>query len=296
MTASESEEKLRNEYKKATMVLEGGATRGVFTSGVLDLLMEKDIYTSHVIGVSAGACNALSYVSRQPGRTRDCMIPKEKDLGYYYGIRDFVKEKSVMNMDMIFDRYPKEIYPFDFALMISYEIWGEGIRIRFNVENTGTEEMIFALGGHPAFNIPLTEDLSFEDYFIAFSPQKSRVKIPLEGPFANLDQKTIGQTNTNIQLSHDLFREDALIYETKGLNAYTLGSEESPHSVTLAYNNIPYVGLWSPYPTEAPFVCIEPWWGFADTVDSNGQLEDKEGMNRLAAKETFKTEFSITVS
>ena len=62
--------------------------------GVLDLLMEKDIYTSHVIGVSAGACNALSYVSRQPGRTRDCMIPKEKDLGYYYGIRDFVKRKK----------------------------------------------------------------------------------------------------------------------------------------------------------------------------------------------------------
>ena len=108
--------------KKATLVLEGGATRGVFTSGVLDLLMEKEIYTSHVIGVSAGACNALSYVSRQPGRIRDCMIPKEKDLGYYYGIRDFVKEKSIMNMDMIFDRYPKEIYPFDFDSYFKSEI------------------------------------------------------------------------------------------------------------------------------------------------------------------------------
>ena len=108
--------------KKATLVLEGGATRGVFTSGVLDLLMEKDIYTSHVIGVSAGACNALGYVSRQPGLTRDCMIPKEKDLGYYYGIRDFVKEKSIMNMDMIFDRYPKEIYPFDFDTYFKSEM------------------------------------------------------------------------------------------------------------------------------------------------------------------------------
>lgn len=108
--------------KKATMVLEGGATRGVFTSGVLDYLMEKDIYTSHVIGVSAGACNAVDYVSRQPGRTRDCMIPKDKELGYYYGIRDFVKEKSVMNMDLIFDRYPKEIYPFDFETYFKSEM------------------------------------------------------------------------------------------------------------------------------------------------------------------------------
>ena len=63
--------------KKATIVLEGGATRGIFTSGVLDCLMEKEIYMSDVIGVSAGACNALDYVSRQPGRTRDCMIPDE---------------------------------------------------------------------------------------------------------------------------------------------------------------------------------------------------------------------------
>ena len=62
--------------KKATIVLEGGATRGIFTSGVLDCLMEKEIYMSDVIGVSAGACNALDYVSRQPGRTRDCMIPQ----------------------------------------------------------------------------------------------------------------------------------------------------------------------------------------------------------------------------
>lgn len=204
--------------------------------------------------------------------------------------------KEKVTLVLTSDEETKKVYPFDFSLTVSYEIWGEGVRIRFDVENTGEEEMIFALGGHPAFNIPLTDELQFDDYFIAFSPQKSRVKIPLDGPFTNLDQKTIGQTNTNIQLSRGLFKEDALIYETKGLNAYTLGSEESSHSVTLAYNNIPYVGLWSPYPAEAPFVCIEPWWGFADTVDSNGRLEDKEGMNRLAGNEHFKTEFSITVS
>ncbi|MGM0173621.1 aldose 1-epimerase family protein [Enterococcus sp. DIV0800] len=204
--------------------------------------------------------------------------------------------KEKVTLVLTSDEETKKVYPFEFSLTVSYEIWGEGVRIRFDVENTGEEEMIFALGGHPAFNIPLTDELQFDDYFIAFSPQKSRVKIPLDGPFTNLDQKTIGQTNTNIQLSRGLFKEDALIYETRGLNAYTLGSEESSHSVTLAYNNIPYVGLWSPYPAEAPFVCIEPWWGFADTVDSNGRLEDKEGMNRLAGNEHFKTEFSITVS
>ena len=113
------------DIKRATLVLEGGATRGVFTSGALDFLMEKDVYLSHVIGVSAGACNAVDYVSKQPGRTRDCMIPADKSGNYYYGIRDFVKEKSVMNMDLIFDKFPKETIPFDFDTYFNSEIKSE---------------------------------------------------------------------------------------------------------------------------------------------------------------------------
>ena len=108
--------------KKATLVLEGGATRGIFTSGALDYLMERDLYFSDVIGVSAGSCNAVDYFSRQPGRTRDCMIPTDKEGKYYYGIRDFVKEKSLMNMDLIFDKYPKELLPFDFETYFNSEI------------------------------------------------------------------------------------------------------------------------------------------------------------------------------
>ncbi len=104
-----------------TMVLEGGATRGVFTSGALDYLMEKDVYFSHVIGVSAGSCNGVDYVSKQIGRTRDCMIHKEKEYNYYYGFTKFIKEKSILDMDMVFDKYPKEIFPFDFDTYFASE-------------------------------------------------------------------------------------------------------------------------------------------------------------------------------
>ena len=108
--------------KKATIVLEGGATRGIFTSGALDYLMEQDIYFSDVIGVSAGACNAVDYVSRQPGRTRDCMIPNTKDMKYINGVKDTIREKSLMNMDLIFDKYPKELLPFDFETYFASEM------------------------------------------------------------------------------------------------------------------------------------------------------------------------------
>lgn len=97
-----------------TIVLEGGATRGVFTSGVLDYLMEEELYFSHVIGVSAGSCNGVDYVSRQIGRTKKCMIPEKKEYSYYSGVRNAIKEKSILDMDMVFDTFPKKIYPFDF--------------------------------------------------------------------------------------------------------------------------------------------------------------------------------------
>ncbi len=99
--------------KKASLILEGGATRGVFSAGVLDFLMEKELYIPYVIGVSAGACNAVDYLSRQIGRTRDCMIPRDKKNGYM-NLKKALKTKSLFDMDMIFDRYPKELFPFDF--------------------------------------------------------------------------------------------------------------------------------------------------------------------------------------
>ena len=103
------------------MVLEGGATRGVFTSGVLDFLMEQDFWTSYVVGVSAGACNAVDYVSRQIGRTRDCMIPQEKRYDYHLSPRKAVQKRSLMDMELIFDTFPKEVFPFDFTTYFASE-------------------------------------------------------------------------------------------------------------------------------------------------------------------------------
>ncbi|MEG2522994.1 MAG: patatin family protein [Lachnospiraceae bacterium] len=98
----------------ASLILEGGANRGIFTAGVLDVLMEKELYMSHVIGVSAGACNAINYVARQIGRTGECMIHTEKEYNYYNGLRSWFKQKSVLDMEMIFDSYPNKLIPFDY--------------------------------------------------------------------------------------------------------------------------------------------------------------------------------------
>lgn len=101
------------ELVNCSMVLEGGAARGLFTAGVLDYLMEQDFYTKYVVGVSAGACNAVDYVSKQIGRTRDCFIPHGEE-EKYIRMENLFYRKPVYDMDLVFDRYPNELHPFDF--------------------------------------------------------------------------------------------------------------------------------------------------------------------------------------
>ena len=97
---------------KTGLILEGGAVRGIFTAGVLDRLMEGGIYFPYVIGVSAGGGNAMSYVSKQTGRTcRMINVPKSDS---YYGLRQFWGSKKIINLDKMAYEYPYKQFPFDF--------------------------------------------------------------------------------------------------------------------------------------------------------------------------------------
>lgn len=97
---------------KTGLILEGGAVRGIFTAGVLDTLMESGIYFPYVIGVSAGGGNAMSYVSQQKGRTcRMINVPRNES---YYGFRQFIASKRIINLDKMAFEYPYKQFPFDF--------------------------------------------------------------------------------------------------------------------------------------------------------------------------------------
>ncbi len=95
------------------LVLEGGGMRGVYTAGVLEYFLEEQLHFNYVVGVSAGASNAASYISRQKGRNEIVNIRFVKDWRYL-GIRSFIKTKSAFGMDFIFDEIPNKLVPFDF--------------------------------------------------------------------------------------------------------------------------------------------------------------------------------------
>ena len=99
--------------KQTGLVLEGGGMRGVFTSGVLDYLLDHHIYFNYAVGVSAGACNGLSYISQQRGRAKKSNIDMLQKYEYI-GLKYFVTQRSILDREFMYDRLANEVLPFDY--------------------------------------------------------------------------------------------------------------------------------------------------------------------------------------
>lgn len=95
------------------LVLEGGGMRGVFTCGVLDYLMDHDIRFPYAIGVSAGACNGLSYASRQRGRAKFSNIDLLEKYNYI-GLKHLLRKRNILDFDLLFNEFPEHILPYDY--------------------------------------------------------------------------------------------------------------------------------------------------------------------------------------
>jgi predicted patatin/cPLA2 family phospholipase len=99
--------------RKTGLVLEGGGMRGVFTSGVLDAFMKHELYFPYVVAVSAGACNGLSYMSRQPRRARYSNIDMLRKYDYI-SLKSLLTQGSIFDPNILYERFPNEIVPFDY--------------------------------------------------------------------------------------------------------------------------------------------------------------------------------------
>ena len=130
------------------LVLEGGGMRGLYTAGVLDVFMNKNIYFPYVIGVSAGACNAASYISRQKGRNKKVSIDYIGD-SRYLSYRNFFKEGSIFGMNFMFEEIPNKLIPFDYH---TYNNSKETFVIVATDCNTGTPVYFYKKTGHDILN------------------------------------------------------------------------------------------------------------------------------------------------
>jgi galactose mutarotase-like enzyme len=182
----------------------------------------------------------------------------------------------------------KKDYPFDFELQLTYTLSDTKLEFNYTIINNNKVPMPFSIGAHPAFALPN----NFESYSLEFSQQEILKCFTLENDLVSDTIFDIALTNKNLPLTYSIFENDALIFKTLQSRAITILENNKP-LLKVAFNDFKNLGIWTK--VGAPFICIEPWLGYSDTIHATGNIMEKEGIQFIKEKEHFECQFSIEI-
>ena len=211
------------------------------------------------------------------------------------------QEESLLVLRLDADESTLACYPFVFTLRIRYELNQDTLRIAYEVENGGTEDMYFGIGGHPGFQAPLEDGLSFEDYFLEFESEGQSgtdAQTPVRIGFSptcflnGKDEPWPLEKGCRIPLRHDLFDDDAIVLSHTP-KTVVLRSEKGGRGVRVRFPQMPYIGFWHAVKKPAPYVCIEPWSSLPSRQDVVEELSEQPGMIHLEGKGVYRNLWSI---
>lgn len=190
---------------------------------------------------------------------------------------------SRARLRLVSDADTRAVYPFDFALDIAFGVADARLDIAATLHNTGASDLPASFGFHPAFRWPLPGSGVRADHEIHFDaaetapvhrPDAHGLLVPAERPDHLADRV--------LRLDDALFADGALIFTATASHGLTYGSADGPR-LRVTFPDTLHLGLWSK--PGAPFVCIEPWQGYADPAGFDGELWDKPGIVRIAPGE-----------
>lgn len=171
-------------------------------------------------------------------------------------------------------------YPFDFELCVHYKIENDRLHTAYEVINTGGEMMYFSIGAHPAFAVPLEKGRDYSEYKMEFSNEETASRWMIDDGLISIAQPFLDHQRS-FKLSKELFAKDAIVLKYLSSETITLRSDFAHRGLTMKIKGFPFLGIWAA--PNAPFVCIEPWCGIADSQFHNQQLTEKEGIISLDA-------------
>ena len=228
---------------------------------------------------------------------------KDFALGQHGFARDMDFTLVEQNDDML--RYRLESceetlakYPWPFRLEIAYRLHGNKIDVIWEVSNPGSEDMYFQIGAHPAFNYPDYDPAADARGYFSFDRKEGLecIRIKEKGCVDAITKYPLElDADGRYPLTSSTFDViDTLMLQDGQLRRVTLHRTDGTPWLSLGFT-APVVGLWSPPCKNAPFICIEPWYGRCDRAGYEGDYRDKDWINRLAPGERFSTVYTIEI-
>ena len=198
------------------------------------------------------------------------------------------KLENSATFSLISSEESRKVYPFDFELQICYSLEENKLNIDYKVINKNDAIMPFSIGAHPAFALPKP----FENYALLFEHNEILTSYELENDLLSDHFSTIEMIDKQVPLNYSLFEKDALIFKKLQSKSITILENQNP-LLRVQFDDFPNLGIWTK--SNAPFLCIEPWLGYSDTVHSTGNILEKEGIQLLEAKKSLECNFSIEI-
>lgn len=203
-----------------------------------------------------------------------------------FAVKEQTEEKVVFSLATSHETLSR--YPFWFELQLIYTLEASKLKIEYRVVNNDKQKMPFSIGAHPAFALPQP----FEAYTLTFDQDEELQYFLLENDLLSENTERLLLQSNELPLEYSFFERDALVFKHLRSKAITI-KEQSVPLLKIDFEAFPNLGIWTK--VGAPFICIEPWFGYSDTADSNGNLLEKEGIQVLSPGQVFESLFSIQI-
>lgn len=209
-------------------------------------------------------------------------------------VKLYAQPENSLTYGLKYDEETLAVYPFKFKIQITFTLNKNKLEVKHFIQNLGDDEMLFSLGGHPAFNCVLNEGEVYSDYFLEFEkPETEETWHVLPNGLIGNETRPAFDAPTRINLHPEIFNDDALVFKNLNSNNVALKSTKSKQVLSFDFSDFPYLGIWAK--PNSKFVCIEPWLGISDSNDSDRNFETKEALVKLPAKKDFLAAYSITI-
>jgi galactose mutarotase-like enzyme len=277
---------LENEYVKASFEPRGAELKSLFNKKTnLEHLWSGDPAfwgkSSPVLFPIVGALKDNAYFYKN----------KRYEMSRHGFARDKVfKTEQISGQEVLFTLESDEEtllnYPFQFKLCLRYRLEKASLSCSYEVFNPGTETLLFSVGGHPAFAVPLQKGEAYQDYFLGFNKDQYLLYHKIEQNLIDEETEELPLNDGKLELQHSLFYDDALVFKSLKSDRISIGNKNNGHGLQFSFEGFPFFGIWAA--KDADFVCLEPWCGIADSIHHDQQLEDKEGILSLGVGEQWK--------
>jgi galactose mutarotase-like enzyme len=212
------------------------------------------------------------------------------------------EKKDELQFTLIDSEKTRAVYPFHFMLQVQYKLKKDTVSVTWKVINSDVKKLWFSIGGHPGFLCPRegSKD-SWADYRIRFRKEGKAVDslkvtaLTGDGLVSKEKPYTLQTEHGFLTPTNELFSGDALIFEDHQADFVSLTDKDGRPYLTVDFDT-PLFGVWSPVGKNAPFICIEPWYGRADREDFDKDLTKRDYEMSLAPGKKFKGGFSVTLN